>query len=227
MNHYSLLDNADYRRLFALAVRDTGTMPSYYREVLPTRDCMNDDAIWKQLELREHILNIEAEDYYVYSKGTNLDMVMYYAYRLEFQKMYEVLRKWKPTEEEKPRYWFLLSLFENRDNTIQDWDTYIARMKAGAKKVNACSMRNLQARDFPPKYDLSQEIHSGAVTITQKLKDASANICKIEKNTSAYGMVSRSFSLNQGHPPYERSLRLLNLLYDNAYLPLYYATIII
>ncbi len=227
MNHYSLLDNADYRRLFALAVRDTGTMPSYYREVLPTRDCMNDDVIWKQLELREHILNIEAEDYYVYSKGSHLDMVMYYAFRLEFQKMYDTIRKWKPTEDEKPLYWLLLSLFENRDDTIQDWDNYIDRLKEGAKKVNACSMRNLQSRDYPPKYDLSQEKQKGVITITQKIVDASTNICKVEKNTSAYGMVSRSFTWNQGNPTYERSLRLLNLLYDNAYLPLYYAKTII
>lgn len=220
LHNNTLSDNAAYRKLVALAVRDLGTLPSYYP--IKQEDGMEGEEVWQKQMLRENILRSTYVTGSIPSECSPLDRIMIYAFRFDFQNMYEELLKWKPKKEDQPKRWLLLSLFQDREKYLEDLDAYIESQRNLPHKMNACAIRNLQSRDFIQKYDVYTYIREGGEPISDRIHEASKNVEIIKKDMSAYGTSYTTISFSSGNSAYEKSTRLINMLYDNAYLPMYY-----
>lgn len=212
-------------RLFALAVRDTGTFASYQAEALSENDVevLDKDAVWQKLAAREQIMMCTDFSESYHKAPITRDKVMLAAFRLDFEKMQALLMEWEPKANEMLHKWMLQSMFNQRETFVKDTDDYIANITDEADKMNACLLRNLQSRVWPREYNISEFSKKGYVSVIDKLQKVADGIPEKRPKRRAYGMVSRSVTFQSSNPPYERSCRVLNMLYDNALVPSYYA----
>lgn len=209
--------------IFALAVRDKGNMPRYYRSVITESNRIYKDDLWKRLLLREHLFTTPKA--LVEEQIPVLQRIMAYAYSFDFEQMYALLEKWRPRTSDLPKKWMLLSLFNQREKFITRLDSQIKNVQDDADRMNLCVMRNIQSRDWPHRYDMRQYAKQGlksTVDVVQSIA-RTIGVKKVKTKRKPYGVIVNSVSWERGNPEYEGSMRIINLLYDNAYVPCYYS----
>lgn len=215
--------NKETAHIFALAVRDKGNMPGYYRSVVAESNLIFKDDLWKKLLQRERLFIAPKKT--IEKQAPILQRIMVCAYCFDFEQMFALLEKWRPHTSDLPKKWMLLSLFNQREKFIARLDSQINKVQDDADKMNLCAMRNIQSRDWPHRYDMRQYAKQGLKSTLDVVQSIAQNIGvkKVKTKRIPYGVVVNSFSWERGNPEYEGSMRIINLLYDNAYVPCYYS----
>ncbi|MBR1426339.1 MAG: SIR2 family protein [Paludibacteraceae bacterium] len=214
--------NKEISHIFALAVRDKGEMPGYYRQVIPDSAPLHRDNLWKKLRRTENVfmspLDAQEDDSHAFMQ------LMAAAFSLDFDRMYALLKSWRPAAHDRPKKWMLLSLFNQRDANVTALDDLVAKTQDELDRMNLCVMRNLQSRDWPHRYDIRAYAKRGLKSTLDILQTVAhrLNEPQTKRRRMPYGIVSNSFSWERGNRLYESSMRVVSLLYDNAYVPSYY-----
>ena len=225
--HYMIRQTSPWDKeaahIFALAVRDKGDMPGYYRCVINESNTISKDDLWKKLLIRENLF-LSPKASAVESKQS-FQRIMACAYSFDFEQMFALLEQWRPRSTDSPKKWMLLSLFNQREKFVALLDSQIVKTQDDSDKINLCLMRNIQSRDWPQRYNLRPYTKQGLKSTVDIIQTVAHNVCikRIKVKRNPYGVVINSFSWERGEPEYEGSMRVVNLLYDNAYVPCYYS----
>ena len=204
----------EYFVLIAQAIRDLGTLPRYYRSVITGTDVLKSNPVWLGLLKKERLFSNEEADYE--DEWLN---IMHAAYNFDFESMYQLLTAWKPAKRSQlPKQWMLLSLLKDGKRYVELLDRYIQEEPEGSNKWNSCVRRNILSQD-KVRYRIQEKTKGEFSPTISRIKRIAGEVDEIKKDIQPYGMITRSMSISNGNPPYEKSLRVLSLLCDTAYMP--------
>ncbi|MBF1414269.1 MAG: SIR2 family protein [Prevotella histicola] len=204
--------------LFALAVKETGQLPSYFSKFLQDKPILDLIPLWKLMIQRGETLKGSTELLQLSNPPDDIiyENIQRELFHLEFEKAHKLLEDW-----DAKGYWLQakamrLAAFYGSEKAFGILSSYIDSLDNAQEKMFACVLANyislMVPRPYNLDYFLQNNIYGQGKIISYILEEMRGK----EDKPKQRGWVGSSYSLGFNNTLYEQSLRFLQFIFDTG-----------
>ena len=208
------------QRAFTMAMDDCGLLPFLLTtEQINRVPNLPQDVIWNRLQLRQNTFACDnVDEINSDSDDTMYEIVLRYAYSLDFTSLKNTLYKWKPTGLWRLMRGSMCYLFD-RQGVVDSFDQYISSTESVINKYKASILCNAISGEYPERYPLGEYWTMGLDGINDVAQYIAQQAQLKDKKLFIYGQTEKSVCLNPSNRELRESLRLLQYFAKEGFMP--------
>lgn len=208
------------RRAFIYALQDRGLWPTLYGE-LTNAGNLNDIPELKNMMLRASTFACGMTDeVYVLDESTDegmYELILREAYKLEFDKMYELIDAWTPSELWVTKKALLVNLFREDKDCLAPVTLFIENKENPASERFVASLiYNVTSQIFPQPYKYTEYWMDGIESPSDIMSYIANHIDKKKKQPKIFGVHTTQILGGQDVTSFPESIRLLQYLVNSG-----------
>ena len=208
------------RRAFIYALQDRGLWPTLYGELTNTGN-LDDIPELKYMMLRASTFACGLTDgAYVLDESTDegmYELVLREAYKLEFDKMYELTNSWTPSELWAAKKALLINLFREDKDCLTPVKLFIEnRENPASERFVASLIYNVTSQIIPQPYKYTEYWKEGVEAPSDIISHIACHIDKQKLQPKIFGVHSTKIWGGQDSTSFPESIRLLQYLVNTG-----------
>ena len=208
------------QQAFTMAMDDCGLLPFLLTtEQINSVPNLSQDVIWNRLQLRQNTFACDnVDEINCDSDDTTYEMVLRYAYSLDFTSLKNTLYKWKPTGVWRLMKGSMYYLFD-RQGVVDSFDQYISLPERVINRYKASILCNAISGEYPQRYPLGEYWTMGLDGINDIAQYIAQQAQLKDNKIFIYGQTEKSICLNPSNRELRESLRLLQYFAKEGFMP--------
>lgn len=208
------------QRAFIYALQDRGLWPTLFKE-LPNAGDLNNVPEFKNMMLRASTFACGLTDeIYVPNKNTNegmYELILREAYKFEFDKMYELLNEWNPSEVWVVKKALLINLFKKDEDILNSVKSFIEnRNNSASERFVASLIYNVTEQQIPQSYNYTEFWENGVEAPSEIISYIAVRIDKTKVQPKIFGTHSAQVWGSGDSTSFPESIRLLQFVVNSG-----------
>ena len=208
------------QRAFIYALQDRGLWPTLFKE-LPKVGDLNNVPELKNMMLRASTFACGLTDeIYVIDKNTNegmYELILREAYKFEFDKMYELLNNWNPSETWSVKKALLINMFGKDEEILKSVKNFIEnKNNSASERFVASLIYNITSQQFPQPYKYTEFWENGIKAPSEIISYIASRIDKTKVQPKIFGTHSTQIWGSADSTSFPESIRFLQFIVNSG-----------